>query len=77
LQNGISLKDQERLGKYKKWLYYYYIIAAQEKEKEEAQAMADKNMPRGGDYTGQTQRMEFPSDFVSDLKNLQEEGIKE
>jgi hypothetical protein len=77
LQNGISLKDQERLGEYKKWLYYYFIVAQQEKEAKEAQDMADKNLPRGGDYTGRTQRMEFPSDFVSELRTLQEVGIKE
>jgi hypothetical protein len=77
LQNGVSLKDQERLGEYKKWLYYYFIMTAQQKEnKMLEEKMKEINTPRGGDYTGRTKSIRFPDDFVSRLEKLRKKGVK-
>jgi len=77
LQNGISLKDQKRLGERKKWLYFYYIIAAQKKEEKELEErMKDLRDIRGGDYTGETKKMQFPEDFVSRINELKKKGLE-
>lgn len=77
LQNGISLKDQKRLGERKKWLYFYYIIAAQQKEEEELkERMKDLREIRGGDYTGETKKIHFPEDFISKIEDLKKKGLE-
>lgn len=77
LQNGVSLKDQEKLGERKKWLYLYFIIAAQQKEQREVEEkMKDLENIRGGDYTGTTKKINFPEDFISRIDDLKKKGIE-
>jgi len=71
------LEDQERLGEYKKWLYYYCIMAAQKKEQEEAEEkMKEMTSVRGGDFTGNTKKIKFPEDFISKIEELKKKGIE-
>lgn len=77
LQNGISLRDQKKLGEYKKWLYFYCITATQEKEERlMKEKMEELSNVRGGDYTGNTKKLQFPSDFISRIDKLKKKGLK-
>lgn len=77
LQNGISLADQEKLGEYKRWLYFYYLVAAQQKEKEEMEERAEEMREiRGGDYTGKTKYIQFPDNFISKVEELKKRGLE-
>jgi len=65
LREGISLEDQEKLGEETCWMYYYYIMAERKIEREELEKLKEES-----GSTGKTsKKMEFPMDFVSELKH--------